>query len=72
MDYYDRVKFWLVMIPLWLIALAALASTFLLPGDFDIFYHDTYVVVGRTHAILLGLVLPLLVLTIRHFRSTSI
>jgi hypothetical protein len=75
MHYYDRVKFWIVMIPLWLIALAALAGVLILPGGLDVYYHDTYMVVAKVHiilAILLGFVLPLLWLTIRHVRSTSI
>jgi hypothetical protein len=74
MDYYDRVKFWPVVIPLWLVALAAVAGILILPGNFDIYYHDTYVVVTKMHAILailLLFVLPLLVLTIWRFRSTN-
>ena len=74
MDYYDRVKFWIVLIPLWLIALAALVGILILPGDLDIYYHDTYMVVAKVHiilAILLGFVLPLLVLTIRRFRTNN-
>jgi heme/copper-type cytochrome/quinol oxidase subunit 1 len=75
MDYYDRVKFWILVVPLWLIALAALVGIVILPGNLDIYYHDTYMVVAKTHvilAILLLFVLPLLVLTIWHFRSTNI
>ena len=75
MDYYDRVKFWIVMVPLWLIALAALVGMVILPGNLDIYYHDTYMVVAKTHvmlAILLLFVLPLLVLTIWHFRLRNI
>jgi L-asparagine transporter-like permease len=74
-DYYDRVKFWVVVIPLWLIALAALAGALNLPENFDIYYRDTYTVFAKVHvilAILLLLVLPLLVLTMRHFLSTRI
>ena len=75
MDYHDRVKFWIVVVPLWLIALAALVGIVIRPGNLDIYYHDTYMVVAKIHvmlAILLLFVLPLLVLTIWHFRSTNI
>jgi heme/copper-type cytochrome/quinol oxidase subunit 1 len=75
MDYHDRVKFWIVVGPLWLTALAALASILILPGNLDVYYHDTYMVVAKIHVILaifLLFVLPLLGLTIWHFRSTNI
>ena len=75
MDYYNRVKFWVVVIPLWLISLAALVGALNLPENFDIYYRDTYTVFARVHvilAILLLFVLPLLVLTIRRFLSTRI
>ena len=70
------MKFWLVIVLLWLIALAALAGVAILPGNgfVDIYYHDTYIVVSKMHvilAILLLLVLPLLALTIGRFRSTN-
>jgi heme/copper-type cytochrome/quinol oxidase subunit 1 len=74
MEYHDRVKFWIVMGPLWSIALAGLTGISILPADFDVFYHDTYVVVAKSHVILATLllvILPLLALTIRHFRSAS-
>ena len=75
MDYYDRVKFWVVVIPLWLIVLAALFGALNLPENFDIYYHDTYTVFAKVHvilAILLLFVLPLLVVTIRRFLSPRI
>ena len=74
MDYHDLVKFWILVVPLWLIAVAALVGIFILPGSLDIYYHDTYVVVAKMQvilALLLLFVIPLLVLTIRHVRSTN-
>jgi heme/copper-type cytochrome/quinol oxidase subunit 1 len=52
MDYYDHVKFWIVLGTLWLIALAALVGIEILSGNLDIYYHDTYMVVAKTHVIL--------------------
>jgi hypothetical protein len=75
MDYYDRVTFWIIVGPLWLIAVAALVGVLMLPGNLDIYIHDTYVVVAKIPvilAILLLVVLPLLVLTIWRVRSTNI
>ena len=68
------VKFWILVGPLWLIALAALAGIFRLPGGtLDVYYHDRYVVVAKTHIILatILLVVALLLLTIWHFRSRT-
>ena len=75
MDYHDRVKFWIVVGPLWLVALAALFGVLILPANLDIYIHDTYIVLAKTHlilVILLVLVLPLVLLTIWHLRSTNI
>jgi hypothetical protein len=75
MHYHYRVKFWIVVGPLWLVALTALVGILILPGNLDIYYHATYMVVAKMHvvlAILLLIVLPLLWLTIWHFRSTNI
>ena len=69
-----RVTSWIVIAALWVIAIAALTVVLMLPGDLDVFYHDTYVVVARLHVvlgILLLLILPLLVLTVWRLRSTS-
>jgi heme/copper-type cytochrome/quinol oxidase subunit 1 len=52
MEYHDRVKFWIVMGPLWSIALAGLTGISILPADFDVFYHDTYAIVAKSHVIL--------------------
>jgi heme/copper-type cytochrome/quinol oxidase subunit 1 len=74
MHYHYRVKFWIVVGPLWLVALTALVGILILPGNLDIYYHDTYIVVAKMHvvlAILLLIVLPLLWLTIWHSRSTN-
>lgn len=54
---------------------AALAGVLIVPGGLDVYYHDSYVVVPKVHIIaatLLGLVFPLLWLTIRHLRSSSL
>jgi uncharacterized membrane protein len=72
MDYYDRVKFWIIVGPLWLIAVAALVGVLMPPGNY---IHNTYMVVAKIHvilAVLLLFVLPLLVLTIWQVRSSNI
>ena len=58
----------------WLIAVVALLPILILPGNLDIYIPYTHVVVAKKQlilAILLMLVLPLLLLTIWHFRSTK-
>ena len=75
MPYHDCVKFWMVAGPLWLVALAALFGALILTENSDIYIHDTYMVLAKTHVILgivLLLLLPLSFLTIRHFRSTNV
>jgi hypothetical protein len=70
----DAMKFWIVVCPLWLIALSALWVTLMLPGDLDVYFTDTYVVVRKLHlmlATLLLLVLPLVLLTIWRLRSSK-
>jgi hypothetical protein len=67
--------FRIVLGVVWLIALVALLPILILPGNLEIYIPYTQVVVAKTHlvlAILLMLVLPLLLLTIWHFRSTKI
>jgi heme/copper-type cytochrome/quinol oxidase subunit 1 len=57
----------------WLVALLALVGVAKLPGPaLDIYIHDKYFVVSKSHLILLVLlifVLPLAALSVRVFRS---
>ena len=63
-----RILLW----TLWVFAAAALAGALMLPGTLDIYIEDRYLPIQRVQLILvicLLFVLPLLVLTVWHFRS---
>jgi hypothetical protein len=66
--------FWIAVGVLWLIAIATLAGSLMLPEIVDLYLRDRYFVVVKAHlvvAILLLFILPLLTLTIWRLRSTN-
>lgn len=75
MEYSYRMMFWIAVGTLWLIAMAALVGSLMLPGNVDLYYFDYYFVVAKAHvvgAILLLFILPLLAFTVWNLRSTRI
>ena len=74
MDYYDRVTFWIAVGLLWLIAIATLVGSLMLPENVDLYLSDRYFVVAKAHVVVATLVLfilPLLTLTVWRLRSTN-
>ena len=66
--------FWIAVGLLWLIAIAALVGSMMLPEIVDLYLRDRYFVVVKAHlvvAILLLFILPLLTLTVWCLRSTN-